>query len=242
MIEHHFGLKGASVLVTRYLLLTRDAVTDIVQRHGMGAIYGPAGLGKTFAIARAVEAIKVPVVRVPFETRPTEREVGRRLLGQITGVPPQGTRFTIRDALLPILSERPRLIIIGEAQNLNKDCFEYLRLLHDDQHTKFSLLFDGGHGCWHVLSRERMLLSRIQRAVEFDDLSEGDVLALIPTYHGIFKGVEPDLVRLIDDRFAAGNLRNWALFTVTAADICKASKTIHVSRDIALDAIARIGR
>jgi putative transposase len=34
MIEHHLGLKGASVLSTRYLLLTRDAIDNVVRRSG----------------------------------------------------------------------------------------------------------------------------------------------------------------------------------------------------------------
>jgi hypothetical protein len=31
----------------------------------------------------------------------------------------------------------------AKAQNLDRDCFEYLRHLHDDPATHFALLFDG---------------------------------------------------------------------------------------------------
>ncbi len=71
------------------------------------------------------------------------RLVADRLLHALTGAPGWGTR----------------LIVIGEAQNLNRDCFEYLRHVHDDPATRFALLFDGGDGCWEVLARESMDMS-----------------------------------------------------------------------------------
>jgi hypothetical protein len=47
---HYLGLQDASVLATRDLLLTGRAVADLIESEAMGAVVGPAGLGKTFAI------------------------------------------------------------------------------------------------------------------------------------------------------------------------------------------------
>ena len=60
------------------------------------------------------------------------RLVADRLLHALTGFPGRGTRFAMTDQLLHRLAERRRLIVIGEAQNLTRDCVEYLRHLHDD--------------------------------------------------------------------------------------------------------------
>ena len=95
-----------------------------------------------------------------FEARPTMRLVADRLLNALTGSPWSGTRFAMTAQLLDRLSERRRLVVIGEAQNLTRDCFEYLRHLHDDPATRFGLIFDGGDGGWEVLAREPMLRSR----------------------------------------------------------------------------------
>ena len=42
MTRHHLGLQGAAVLATRHLLLTGQAVADVIDSEAMGAIVGPA--------------------------------------------------------------------------------------------------------------------------------------------------------------------------------------------------------
>lgn len=241
MTHHHLGLRDAAILATRHLLLTKQAITDLLETEAMGAIVGPAGLGKTFAIAHTIESRSEPVITLTFEARPTMRLVADRLMHALTGEPGRGTRFAMTDQLLTRLSERTRLVVIGEAQNLNRDCFEYLRHLHDDPGTRFALLFDGGDGCWEILSREPMLRSRIYRRVAFAPLTDADVLTLIPGYHPIYTEVNPDLLVQINDKGANGRLRNWAAFTATAAGICRTLATDHINATIAKSAMTQLG-
>jgi DNA transposition AAA+ family ATPase len=241
VIRHHLGLRGAEVLATRHLLMTGKALFDVIESEAMGAIVGPAGLGKTFAIEHAIQTRSEPVVQLTFEARPTMRLVADRLLVALTGAPGTGTRFAMTDQLLNRLSERRRLVVIGEAQNLNRDCFEYLRHLHDDPATRFALLFDGGDGCWEVLAREPMLRSRIYRRVAFAPLSDRDVLTLIPTYHPIYHGSDPELLLFIDDKATNGRLRSWAAFTHTAAEVCRSCSVARIDRSIAVSAITQLG-
>lgn len=242
MIQHHLGLTDTSVLGTRDLLLTRRAVADLVDSEAMGAVVGPAGLGKTFAIAHAVELCADPVIALTFEARPTMRLVADRLTHALTGAPGHGTRFAMTDQLLNRLSERRRLVVIGEAQNLNRDCLEYLRHLHDDPDTRFGLVFDGGDGCWEVLAREPMLHSRIYRRIAFHPLSDKDVLELIPAYHPIYAGIDPALLVLINDKVANGRLRCWAAFTHTASVICRERDCAQLDARIVRNVIAQIGK
>lgn len=241
MTRHHLGLTDAAVLRTRHLLLAGQAVGDLVENEAMGAIVGAAGLGKTFAIAQAIQTRREPVVSLTFEGRPTMRLVADRLLHAFTGSPARGTRFAMTDDLLNRLAERRRLIIVGEAQNLTRDCFEYLRHLHDDPNTRFALLFDGGDGCWDVLAREPMLHSRIYRRVAFTALTDADILQLIPLYHPIYAGTDPDVLVLINDKAAHGRMRSWAAFTQTAAAICRQTGDEHVTGTIARAAITQLG-
>ncbi len=44
-MRHHLGLRDAAALATRHLLLTGQAIADLVQSEAMGAVVGPAGLG-----------------------------------------------------------------------------------------------------------------------------------------------------------------------------------------------------
>lgn len=241
MIRHYLGLEQASVLATRDLLLTGQAIGDLIESEAMGAVVGPAGLGKTFAIEHALAGRSEPVISLTFEARPTMRLVADRLLHALTGAPARGTRFAMTDRLLNRLSATRRLVVIGEAQNLNRDCFEYLRHLHDDPATRFALLFDGGDGCWEVLSREPMLRSRIYRRVAFRALSDTDVLALIPGYHPIYTDVDPELLVLINDTATNGRLRSWAAFTHTASRICRHLGRDRLDQTITRSAITQLG-
>jgi DNA transposition AAA+ family ATPase len=241
VIRHYLNLEGASVLETTHLVMTEQAILDLIRHEAMGAVVGYSGLGKTFAIDCALAQIDQPVIRLTFETRPTLRLIADRLWHQITGEPTPRTRFDITNLLIDRLAEERYLIVIGEAQNLNRDCFELLRHLHDLPKTHFSLLFDGGDGCWEVIAREQMLKTRIYRRVAFAPLSTDAVIELIPSYHAIYSGVSDDLVASIDRRAAHGRLRAWARFTHTAATICETVGADRIDDNITDAALTQIG-
>ena len=87
MIRHYLGLEDATVLATRDLLLTGQTVSDLIESEAMGAVVGPAGLGKTFAIEHALAGREEQVITLTFEARPTMRLVADRLLVALTGAP-----------------------------------------------------------------------------------------------------------------------------------------------------------
>jgi hypothetical protein len=219
--QHYLGLEGARTMQTTALQFTRRAVHDLVELQAMGVVYGPAGSGKTFAWQSAVAGVDVPVCAVAFPSRPSMLRVAQVLLGRLTKTAPKGSRFTLSDALLDLLAEQPRLVVIDEAQWLNRDCIEYLRHLHDDPATKFSLLLVGGNGCWEILAREPMLRSRLYRRVVFSPLTPDGVLRVIPGYHPLYAGVDPELLLLINEVFAHGYFREWATFTHSAQRLCE---------------------
>ena len=98
-------------------------------------------------------------------------------------------------------------MVVDESQLLTSDCIELLRYLHDHRTTRFALVLVGGNGTWRVLSREPMLASRVYRRVRFQPLTRAGVLAAIPGNHPLYARAELELIRLIDDLFAHGNLR-----------------------------------
>jgi hypothetical protein len=85
---------------------------------------------------------------------------------------------------------------------------EFLRYLHDHPRTRFALILVGGDGCWEVLSREPMLRSRIFRRVNVTPLTGAQVCELMGTFHPIYTGVDKEVLSLVDDHFAHGNLRD----------------------------------
>jgi len=235
--SHHLGLEGARIIQTEPLLLTERALSDLLDALAMGVLHGPAGSGKTFAAALAAGAQRADCCWVQFPSRPTMLHVAKRLLTQLTGtVPRRANRFDLSEELIDVLSSRERLLVVDEAQWLNRECIEYLRHLHDDPSTRFALLLVGGDGCWEVLSREPMLRSRIYRRVRFGAMSAQTVLVVIPNYHAIYRDASPELLLLIDDRYAHGTFREWASFTRSAQVLCHEQREDRVTQEI-VDAV-----
>ncbi|MGQ0575844.1 MAG: AAA family ATPase [Pseudonocardia sp.] len=240
MARHFLNLDGARTLPTESLKMVDHAIADLIAAQAMGAIHGPAGLGKTFAVETTLHrhatggAGAPTVVWASFPSRPTMRLVAATLLSELTGVPAgRRDRFALTAMLLEELAGPNRVLVIDEAQRLNTDCIELLRHLHDHPLTSFTLLLVGGDGTWQVLSREPMLRSRIYRRVGFVPLAAAQVGALIPTFHPIYADVDAELVVFIDDQFAHGNLRDWAAFTHSAALLCATARRERVDEEIA---------
>jgi DNA transposition AAA+ family ATPase len=198
---HHLGLAGARVVQTAELLLSRRAIRDLLSARALGVMHGPAGSGKTCAAELAVTEFRVERAWVQFPSRPTMLHVARRLHRELTGADPgRANRFELSEELIGLLAGREWLLVVDEAQWLNRECIEYLRHLHDHPRTKFSLLLVGGDGCWRVLSREPMLRSRIYRRVRFARMRLHTVLEVIPGYHPIYQDAPGELLAPVDDR------------------------------------------
>jgi hypothetical protein len=173
---------------------------------------------------------------VQFPSRPTMLHVARRLYRELTGADPgRANRFDLSEQLIALLAGREWLLIVDEAQWLNRECIEYLRHLHEHDHprTRFSLLLVGGDGCWRVLSREPMLRSRIYRRVRFAPMRLQTVLQVIPGYHPIYQHAAGDLLAMVDDCYAHGCFREWASFTHSALAFCHEQSTAMLTEPIA---------
>jgi len=224
--RHFLDLEQARTLPTPGLVATDRAVADLLEAGAMGVVHGPTGTGKTYAVETALaQRDEALVCWAAFPSRPTMRSVAVNLFEALSGLGAgDRTRFRLTDQLIELLvadpGGRPRVLVVDEAQRLNRECIELLRHLHDHPATCFTLVLVGGDGAWEVLSREPMLRSRVFRRVTFTALAATEVCELIGAFHPIYDGVDRELLLLVDDHFAHGNLRDWASFTYTAAKLC----------------------
>lgn len=219
--RHFLALSDAALLQTNSLLLVARAIDDCVDAHAMGVVHGVAGVGKTFSLEHHLaQRPEIETVWVDSVQRPTMRRLAQELMFGLTGAKPPGGRTDMLDELVALLSDKPRLVIIDEAQRLNHECIDFFRYLHDRRQTEFALILAGGNNCWEVLSREPMLRSRVWRRVHIRPMTEQAVLQHIPGYHSIYDGIDLELLLWINERFAHGVLRDWAAFTRTAGALC----------------------
>lgn len=244
MSSHYLNLEGARTINTAWFKLTQLAVAEIADELAMGVFHGDAGLGKTFAVQYAVATLRRSGIDRPwvvFPEKPTMKMMIAGILKEITGVKHGGDRYRLTVDLADVLCERPRLLVVDEAQRLNRDCIETLRHLHDDPRTRFAVALVGGNDCWTVLSRYPMLRSRIFARVAFEPMSFEQVLAIIPKFHGIYEHADPELLALIDDHCAHGNFRDWTSFTKRAAKLCAQQDAATLTETLARSAMALQG-
>jgi DNA transposition AAA+ family ATPase len=220
MARQFLGLQDAKTLTTAGFGLSQRCVSDCVNDLAMGVVYGPAGVGKTFAVEYASENAKISPHWFTFTKQPALTHMVKAMLEKLTGIPHRGERFKLTSDLVEVLAERPRLIVVDEAQQLNANALDYLRYLHDEPDTQFALMFVGGNGCWKTLSRHPMLLSRVYRQVRISALDDEEVMSLIPKYHPIHAHVSLETLLEVNENFASGNFRRWASFTQTVVRLC----------------------
>ena len=238
------GPPGARIISTPQLQMTRHVVTDIAAHQAVGVIHGNAGLGKTFAVrtctqAMAAGAREAPqVCPVSFTPQPTLRQIADGLHLALTGSQGSASRFSITRQLITELARTPRLVVVDEAQRLTGHGIELLRYLHDDENTRFGLLYVGGDGCWQVLSREPMLASRIWRRLAITPLDRTVVPEALRGYHPMYAEADDDLLHYIDDRLAHGIWRNWASFSSTAYLLAQRAQRSHLDEEIVTNAFA----
>jgi DNA transposition AAA+ family ATPase len=234
-MNHFLDLDGARPINTPGFALVKEAVPALAASLGIGSATGPAGTGKTFALESALASSELPVSvhKLEFQNKPTPREVARKLLNNVTGVENHGYRWQLTEQLEVVLAEEVRLIVVDEAQRLNRDCFEVLRYLHDHPKTRFGLIFSGGNGCWDVLSREPMLESRIWRPIFFETLSTAEVLKVVPLWHPLYESARREDLLLVDDVLTHGNFRKWAGFTKTAVEVAGERGEATLTEEIA---------
>jgi len=84
LVGHYQSVAGANVIATKQLLRAADLVGDIVEVRAMGAIYGPAGTGKTFAVEQALAGQpERSWTRTAFRSRPTTRYLRHELYSDL---------------------------------------------------------------------------------------------------------------------------------------------------------------
>jgi hypothetical protein len=233
-------LADARTLPTPGLVAVHRAVGDLLGAAAMGVVHGMAGLGKTYAVEQALAQVgELDVCWTAFPSRPTMRLVAAGLYEQLTRTPAgRRSRFELMDELVDELTSRPCAVVVDEAQRLNRECIEFLRHLHDHPRTRFALVLVGGDDAWAVLSREPMLRSRIYRRVNVAPLSSVQVCELMGGFHPIYDGADRELLLLVDDHFAHGNLRDWASFTHSAAALCARHGRDRLDAEIARNIFA----
>lgn len=243
----HFLELEAGVVRTQDHALCQRAVTDVVRAGAMGVVHGQAGAGKTFAVEDAVAASGEQAVFLAFATRPTTRGMAEELCTRLFDFDAgRAEHKSLTRLLRARLDVDPVLIVVDEAQRLNRECFEFLRYLHDPAERglggvarRSPMLLVGGDQAWGVLAADPMLRSRVYRRVHVRRLRPEQVIESMPAFHPLYRDTPADLLSFIDHHCGHGLFRNGAAFTRTVLDVLAGGG--DVSEEAAANAFTLLG-
>lgn len=207
------GLPAVNTVAFRKTqMVARQAAAD----GSIAAFTGKAGLGKTFSVDHAVRSLDLGWVWVQIGPAPTPKEVTLRLLKALVGGFPAGALYELTDELVGVLVDEPRVVVIDDAQNLNKRGLEQVRYLHDLGCGAFPLFLVGGEQCAETLASDPQLADRVGAWMKFKPLSGKELHATLASYHPFYARSDRGLLDEVDSRYARGRFRRWAAFLKTA--------------------------
>lgn len=231
---------GATKLLdTPFLALLRDALSEMVEVHGLILIDGPVGTGKTTAVRSVAPELGVPVIYNRLGARPGTAKVLRHLLSELEPVPGRLASDEAQRRLYDRLAETDRIIIVDEAQKLGRDGIDTLVDLHDHDKARFTLVMCGASVERRLADFEEFS-SRTARVVRFHRLRGEELLDTLAKYHPLLAGTDRALLTRLDERHMKGNLRSWAFFTHAAYNRV-ADDATGLDEDTALVSLAAMG-
>jgi DNA transposition AAA+ family ATPase len=124
--------------LTANLILEKLQEAD--ERQALALLYGPPGIGKTFAIEEFVARVekqedpqKPDVLLVTAHSASTPKSLMAALCLR-AGIPHQGTASTLAESLMRKLQEGHFLVVVDEANHLDIEAMELLRYVYDLGH------------------------------------------------------------------------------------------------------------
>lgn len=240
MIEHYLGLECAQVVRTADLALALENMRYVQRRRAISLFFGDSGVGKSVA-AQAVASgfADGEGCILKLTTRPNPRTLANTILERLTGVWHDETRWQGARTLEHELRERPRSVIVDEAQNLSLECIEWLRWLHEEVPGRLMLLFVGGPQVRARLLRSPQMARRIFQPTAFHALPAESVIPTVRAFHPIYQHASDELIADIDRRHCRGNFGHWARLSTTAYEMCMERGLNTISAEVADIAIRR---
>jgi len=240
VIEHYLQLDGANVVNTPDFALALENMRYVRRRHAISLFFGDPGVGKTIAAQAVADSFgDGEGCVVKLTSAPNPRMLANAILERLTGVLHDETRWDAARTLKHELEERPRMVIVDEAQNAGLDCIEWLRWLHEEVPGRLTLLLVGGPQVRARVMRSPQLTRRIFQPTAFRTLPARSVLATIRSFHPMYQHADDELILDIDRRHCHGNFGHWAQLSVTAYEMCSEQGLSTITPQIADIAIRR---
>ena len=206
--------------------LTQAIAPQAAAQGAVAGFFGEPGTGKTYALDHYVRSSPLEHAWITAAPSPTKKEIFEELIFQLEGVDAVGSARQLRRDCLELLAQRRRVIVVDEAQYLSVLWLQQLRTLHDDGRGGWALFLIGGIGTGHTIDKHPELGSRLGYRVDFEPLTDDELLAALNAYHPVFTNTPDESLLHINTRNGfGGNFRTWTTFLRNAQPLLARSKT-----------------
>ena len=209
------------------------------RNNSMVAIYGPSGVGKSFATGRGAELCATDpeapaeIVWVELTVATQGKALLRDLYPQLVGVDPpeRSSARQLQEQLARALADTHRVVVLDEAHLVRPPALRILRGLHDNPHTDFALVLVGLDSLMSGLPPE--METRIQTRMPMSRLADDEIVDVLHSYHDVFHTADPDLLVMLNRTRARGEFRWWAFFLANVTEMMPVLKAKKLTVEIA---------
>jgi hypothetical protein len=206
--RHLRGLTGAADVRTlafqRATMMLRHAAAD----NELAALLGQPGTGKTFCALAFLDAVAASGRRAIFlqsDVTATHTLMTVRLLQKLTGGRPSGEGYHLAE----LLEEHSPVVVVDEAHRAQSRGLDQLVYLKETS-PEWTLVLIGSE-LPAAVARVPGVRSRLRgRTAQFTPLQGTELLATLRAWHPLLRDADPQLLQRVDDRYCAGNFRDWA--------------------------------
>lgn len=233
---------GSAHLALTTVKLAHSNASDAAAQGALAGFFGAAGTGKTYAVETWIEQHQPHYGWVTATPSPAPKEIFEEIIHSVTGIVPTGTKVQMRRECQDLLCDQQPVIIVDEAQYLSHLWLRQLRDLYDRGEGRFAMFLIGGNGVATRLQTDPMLWKRLTYKTWFAPLDGEALIAALRAYHPVLDATDPKILAAIDRRADfAGNLRDWANFTLVATALADKANATKLTEKVVRATFAKMG-
>lgn len=176
---------------------------SLIETKDMGVIYGDPGVGKTFTAKRMVDKWQKrgypKIVYTEVDVGSTPSGIAKKILKVLADLRPANAADTARIIENLTQEHELELIILDEAERLNRHSLEMVRSIYD--RTGVPILLIGMTDILRKLRSHKKFYSRIGIAYRFKQLTFNQLTEYIDELYPLFKNTNkqklPDLLKFL---------------------------------------------
>lgn len=182
-------------------------------------VTGEHGSGKRFAVLTCVAEQRLPYHHVIVPVGASPKDMVRAMYEAVTREDDVFALRDMQDALIEVLAEEPRIVVVDGVDQLTAQAADQLNYLHRQPGAQWTMVLVGPTESMRAIRTSAALRGEILSWVEVPPLRGKDMLTAVGSLHSLFLLADADLITRIDEQVCKDLIKNWARFLQVALQL-----------------------